>query len=311
MRPQEYSDGSVSLIAVRHPGIVDSGGPFTVELELEVKRPLKEPILALTVSTIAGQAVVANTSATDGLDLQLEVGRNVLHVAYDELPAHPRHLRRQRRGRRGRSTARSAARLWGKASSRYACGAAISVPASSISTRRGAASIPWMPSAYADGQSRLSAQALPVRSRTAGERRPATSVCPVDVHREPEPGAFDSRLEREVVPIARPGNGRSERVSRHSRAKLVELDRDRARASRFEPEADGVPVPGRRIRNERLDHGAVARARRIRCHPNDVLARPLRHRESDSTRMVSRERPCSPKWRTPRRACRRRRHPER
>jgi lipopolysaccharide transport system ATP-binding protein len=82
----DYSDGSVSLIAVRHPEVVDSGAPFAVELELEVKRPLEKPILSFTVSTMAGQAVVANTSAADGLDLRLEVGRNVLHIAYDELP---------------------------------------------------------------------------------------------------------------------------------------------------------------------------------------------------------------------------------
>jgi homopolymeric O-antigen transport system ATP-binding protein len=83
---EEYTDGSVSLVTVRHPDVIDSGEPFAVELELEVKRSLKQPIVILTLSTIAGQAVVANTSATDGLDLGLELGRNVLHVAYDELP---------------------------------------------------------------------------------------------------------------------------------------------------------------------------------------------------------------------------------
>jgi hypothetical protein len=83
---EEYNDGSVSLTAVRHPAAIETGEPFAIELELEVKRPIEQPIVALSFSTVAGHSVVANTSATDGLNLRLEVGRNVLHVAYDELP---------------------------------------------------------------------------------------------------------------------------------------------------------------------------------------------------------------------------------
>jgi ABC-type polysaccharide/polyol phosphate transport system ATPase subunit len=82
----EYSDGAVKLAGIRHPEVIDSGDPFAVELELEVARPLARPVVQLSVSTLAGEAVVANTSATDGVDLKLDIGRNVLNLAYDELP---------------------------------------------------------------------------------------------------------------------------------------------------------------------------------------------------------------------------------
>jgi ABC-type multidrug transport system ATPase subunit len=82
----EYNNGAVTLTAVRHPRAIDSGAPFAVELELEVARPLVRPIVQLSFSTLAGQSVVANTSATEDVDLQLKVGCNILHLAYDELP---------------------------------------------------------------------------------------------------------------------------------------------------------------------------------------------------------------------------------
>jgi energy-coupling factor transporter ATP-binding protein EcfA2 len=82
----EYSDGSVVLAAVRHPEAIDSGGPFAVEIELDVRRRLERPIVALSFSTLTGQPVVANTSETDGAELRLDVGRNLLRVTYDELP---------------------------------------------------------------------------------------------------------------------------------------------------------------------------------------------------------------------------------
>ena len=82
----EYSDGTVVLNAVRHPAAIESGAPFALELELELARPLDRPIVALSFSTLAGESVVGNNSATDGGDVRLVPGRNVLHVAYDELP---------------------------------------------------------------------------------------------------------------------------------------------------------------------------------------------------------------------------------
>lgn len=82
----EYNEGAATVTAIRHPDAIDSGSPFTVELELEVIRPLERPIVQLSFSTLAGQAVLANTSATDGVDLQLEVGLNVLRLTYDQLP---------------------------------------------------------------------------------------------------------------------------------------------------------------------------------------------------------------------------------
>lgn len=82
----EYSDHSVTLTAIRHPESVDSGAPFAVDLEFDVKRRLERPIVALTLSTLTGQPVVANTCEADGIELRLEPGRNRLRVAYDELP---------------------------------------------------------------------------------------------------------------------------------------------------------------------------------------------------------------------------------
>jgi len=82
----EFADGSVVLAAVRHPNAIESGAPFTLELELEVSRPLERPIVALSFSTAAGQSVVANTSSTDGGDVELLPGHNVLRITYDELP---------------------------------------------------------------------------------------------------------------------------------------------------------------------------------------------------------------------------------
>ncbi len=81
---EEYSDGSVILTEIQHPNAIDTGAPFSVELELDVKRPLERPIVSLTFSTVAGHPVVSNTSPPDAV--QLEPGRNVLQVAYDELP---------------------------------------------------------------------------------------------------------------------------------------------------------------------------------------------------------------------------------
>lgn len=82
----EYSDGAVTLTGLRHPDVIDSGEPFAVDVELEVKRPLERPIVALSFSNLGGQVVVSNVSDTDGAGIGLEVGRNVLHLAYDELP---------------------------------------------------------------------------------------------------------------------------------------------------------------------------------------------------------------------------------
>ena len=82
----EYTDGEVILTAVRHPDAIDSGEAFTVELELDVKRPLERPIVQLSFSTLSGEVVVANTSDSAGAGVGLKVGRNVVHLTYDELP---------------------------------------------------------------------------------------------------------------------------------------------------------------------------------------------------------------------------------
>ena len=82
----EYTDGAVALEAVRHRPTIQSSEPFAVELDFEVTRPLDRPIVALSFSTLAGQSVVGNTSATDGADVVLQPGRNVLRITYDDLP---------------------------------------------------------------------------------------------------------------------------------------------------------------------------------------------------------------------------------
>jgi lipopolysaccharide transport system ATP-binding protein len=82
----EYSDGSVILTAVRHPEAIDSGAPIVVEIDLEVTRPLEQPIVQLSFSTLAGQSVVASTSRIDGNEIDLVPGHNVLRITYDELP---------------------------------------------------------------------------------------------------------------------------------------------------------------------------------------------------------------------------------
>lgn len=82
----DYSDGSAVLSAIRHPRAIDSGDPFTVEIELDLAQTLERPIVALSFTTLSGQVVVANTSATDGADFRLDVGRNVLSLTYEELP---------------------------------------------------------------------------------------------------------------------------------------------------------------------------------------------------------------------------------
>jgi hypothetical protein len=75
----------VTLTAVRHPDAIESGEPFTVEVELEVSRPLARPIVALSLSTLSGEVVVASTSDADR-GVGLEVGRNVVQLTYDGLP---------------------------------------------------------------------------------------------------------------------------------------------------------------------------------------------------------------------------------
>jgi lipopolysaccharide transport system ATP-binding protein len=82
----DYGDGTVTLTAVRHPHAIDSGDAFTVEVELEVSRPLERPIVQLSLSTLSGEVVLASTSEADGAGVGLKVGRNVVQLTYDELP---------------------------------------------------------------------------------------------------------------------------------------------------------------------------------------------------------------------------------
>jgi ABC-type glutathione transport system ATPase component len=82
----EFSDGAVTLSALRHPDTIDSGDSFTVELELDVSRPLERPVVQLSFSTLSGEVIVANTTDSDCADVALKVGRNVVQLTYDELP---------------------------------------------------------------------------------------------------------------------------------------------------------------------------------------------------------------------------------
>lgn len=83
---EQHGDGSVELVDLRHRSTVTSGGEFTVELTLDINRSLLDPVVAVTVATINGQPIVANTSLTDGAPLSLPPGRHVVRVRYDELP---------------------------------------------------------------------------------------------------------------------------------------------------------------------------------------------------------------------------------
>jgi len=83
---QEFSDGTVRLSEIDHPAAIDSGEPFAVDLELDATRLLDRPIVAITFSTVAGQPVVANTSLTDGVKLEIREGLNRVSLKYDSLP---------------------------------------------------------------------------------------------------------------------------------------------------------------------------------------------------------------------------------
>jgi homopolymeric O-antigen transport system ATP-binding protein len=83
---QEYTDGSVTLTSVRHPAAIDTGAPFELELELEVRRRLDCPIVAVSFSTVSGQTVVANGSATAGVEFVLGPGAQLVRLSYDSLP---------------------------------------------------------------------------------------------------------------------------------------------------------------------------------------------------------------------------------
>jgi lipopolysaccharide transport system ATP-binding protein len=81
-----YGDGSVTLKAVDLPAVVESGEPFSVELELESSRLLERPIVGVSFSTVSGQVVVANASATDEAEIELGAGTSLVRVTYDSLP---------------------------------------------------------------------------------------------------------------------------------------------------------------------------------------------------------------------------------
>jgi homopolymeric O-antigen transport system ATP-binding protein len=83
---EEYSDGTVSLVGIEYPAVIETGAPFFVELEFRAARTLERPIVALSFSTAGGQPVVATTSPTDHMDLAIGAGSSSVRVAYDSLP---------------------------------------------------------------------------------------------------------------------------------------------------------------------------------------------------------------------------------
>jgi lipopolysaccharide transport system ATP-binding protein len=86
VQSQVYNDGTVQLASLDHPSTIKSGARFPIELELEASRPLVDPIVALSVSTISGQTVVANESAEDGVKLEIRQGRSVIRAVYPTMP---------------------------------------------------------------------------------------------------------------------------------------------------------------------------------------------------------------------------------
>jgi homopolymeric O-antigen transport system ATP-binding protein len=83
---EEYGDGTVRLSSIEHPSVIDSGGPFVLDIELEATAALRDPIVSVSFSTVTGQIVVANTSTTDAADVEIEAGSNSIRIAYDSLP---------------------------------------------------------------------------------------------------------------------------------------------------------------------------------------------------------------------------------
>jgi lipopolysaccharide transport system ATP-binding protein len=83
---EEYGDGSVRLSSLDYPSVIDSGDPFVLDIGLEASTSLGDPVVSVSFSTVTGQVVVANSSATDGGDVTIEAGFNSIRLAYDGLP---------------------------------------------------------------------------------------------------------------------------------------------------------------------------------------------------------------------------------
>jgi lipopolysaccharide transport system ATP-binding protein len=82
---QHYEDG-VRLVDLTCPETITSGEPFSIELTVEADRDIQQPIVAVTVSAITGQPVVANLSSIDRADIEIKSGRNVIRTRYTSLP---------------------------------------------------------------------------------------------------------------------------------------------------------------------------------------------------------------------------------
>jgi lipopolysaccharide transport system ATP-binding protein len=83
---QQYGDGTVELVDLACPETIETGDRFSIEITLRATRELTEPIVAVNLSAITGQAVVANASTTDHVALSIERGMNVIRVNYESLP---------------------------------------------------------------------------------------------------------------------------------------------------------------------------------------------------------------------------------
>jgi len=83
---QEVVEGSVRVVHIGYPEAIDSGERFAVDLEIEAKRRLVDPILAMTFSTVTGQTVIANDSVMENVELAIDEGITSVRIEYDELP---------------------------------------------------------------------------------------------------------------------------------------------------------------------------------------------------------------------------------
>ncbi|MHB8693432.1 MAG: ABC transporter ATP-binding protein [Solirubrobacteraceae bacterium] len=83
---QHYGDGTVELVDLECPETIETGDAFTIDLKLHATRDLVEPIVAINLSAITGQAVVGNSSTTDHASLSIERGLNDVRISYESLP---------------------------------------------------------------------------------------------------------------------------------------------------------------------------------------------------------------------------------
>jgi lipopolysaccharide transport system ATP-binding protein len=83
---QRYLDDSIEIKKVTFPATIQSGGRFPVEIEIQASRPIKSPIVAVTINNVTTQILISNNSLTDRFHLSIPKGRTTISLYYDHLP---------------------------------------------------------------------------------------------------------------------------------------------------------------------------------------------------------------------------------